>query len=64
MKDETSVCITHQYPLFSVLPDAIPDRETCEKCVRIARRVGESARSVLKDKADKVGNINDIMSPE
>jgi hypothetical protein len=27
-----------------------------QKCVRIARRVGESARSVLKDKAEKVGN--------
>jgi len=45
-----------RYPLFSVLPNAMPDRETCEKCVRIARCVGESARSASKDKADKVGN--------
>jgi len=56
MKDETPAWITHRYPLFSVLPDAMPDRETCEKCVRIARRVGDSAKSALKDKADKVGN--------
>ena len=56
MKDETSACITHRYPLFSVLPDAMPNRETCEKCVRIARRVGESARSSLKDRKDDVGN--------
>lgn len=51
-----TVYMPSRYPLFSVLPDAMPERETCEKCIRIARRVGESARSALKDKADKVGN--------
>ena len=51
-----AVYMPSRYPLFSVLPDAMPDRETCEKCIHIARRVGESARSVLTDKADKVGN--------
>jgi len=42
-----------RYPLFSVLPDAMPDRKTCEKCIRIARQVGESARLAIQDKADK-----------
>ena len=51
-----AVYMPSRYPIFNVLPDAMPDRETCEKCVRIARRVGESARSAIKDKADKVGN--------
>ena len=51
-----AVYMPSRYPIFSVLPDAMPDRETCEKCVRIARRVGESARLALKDKAEKVGN--------
>ena len=51
-----AVYMPSRYPLLGVLPDAMPDRETCEKCVRIARRVGESARSALKDKANKVGN--------
>ncbi len=48
-----SVYMPSRYPLFNVLPDAMPDRETCEKCIRIARQVGESARLALKDKADK-----------
>ena len=51
-----AVYMPSRYPLFSVLPDAMPDRETCEKCIHIARRVGESARSALKDKEEKVGN--------
>ena len=50
-----AVYMPSRYPIFSVLPDAMPDRETCEKCVRIACRVGESARLALKDKADKSG---------
>ena len=50
-----AVYMPSRYPLFSVLPDAMPDRKTCEKCVHIARRVGKSARLALKDKADRVG---------
>jgi len=42
----------------------MPDRETCEKCVRIAHRVGESAQSALKGEADEVGKTNGIVSPE
>ena len=34
---------------------------TGEKYVRIARRVWESARSALKDKADKMGKTNGIV---
>ena len=45
-----AVYMRSRYPAFSVLPDAMPDRETCEKCVSIARRVRESARTALKDK--------------
>jgi HEPN domain-containing protein len=37
-----SVFMPSRYPLFSILPDAMPDRETCAKCIRIARRVGET----------------------
>ena len=51
-----AVYMPSRYPLFSVLPDAVPDLETCEKCIRIARRVGESTRSALKDKEDEAGN--------
>lgn len=39
-----SVFMPSRYPLFSILPDAMPDRETCEKCIGIARRVGENIR--------------------
>ncbi|MFZ4440043.1 MAG: hypothetical protein ACOYOS_16575 [Syntrophales bacterium] len=59
-----AVYMPSRYPLFSVLPDAMPAREICEKCVRIARRVGEGARSALKDKADKMGKTNSIVLPE
>jgi HEPN domain-containing protein len=44
-----SVFMPSRYPLFSILPDAMPDRETCEKCIRIARRVGETIRSATKE---------------
>ncbi len=44
-----SVFMPSRYPLFSILPDAMPDRETCEKCIRIARRVGETIRSTTKE---------------
>ena len=43
-----SVFMPSRYPLFSILPDAMPDKETCEKCIRIARRVGETIRPTLK----------------
>jgi HEPN domain-containing protein len=39
-----SVFMPLRYPLFSILPDAMPDREICEKCIRIARRVGETIK--------------------
>ena len=42
-----SVFMLSRYPLFSILPDAMPDRETCEKCVQIARRVGERIQQTL-----------------
>lgn len=44
-----SVFMPSRYPLFSILPDAMPDRETCEKCIRIARRVGKTIRSATKE---------------
>jgi HEPN domain-containing protein len=44
-----SVFMPSRYPLFSILPDAMPDRETCEKCIRIARRVGKTIRSSTKE---------------
>ena len=44
-----AVYMPSRYPLFSVLPDAMPDRETCEKCVRIARRVEENVRLALQN---------------
>ncbi len=40
------------------------ERAAGEKCVRIGRGVGESARSALKDKAEKIGKTNGIVSPE
>jgi hypothetical protein len=40
-----AVYMPSRYPVFSVLPDAMPDRGTCEKCVRIARRVGERVQN-------------------
>jgi HEPN domain-containing protein len=43
-----SVFMPSRYPLFSILPDAMPDQETCEKCIRIARRVGENIRPILQ----------------
>jgi HEPN domain-containing protein len=42
-----SVFMPSRYPLFSILPDSMPDKETCEKCIRIARRVGETIRPTL-----------------
>lgn len=42
----------------------ITDRETRKKSVRIAYRVGESARLALKGKADKTGKTNGIVSPK
>ena len=44
-----AVYMPSRYPLFSVLPDAMPDRETCEKCVRIARRVEGNVRLALQN---------------
>jgi HEPN domain-containing protein len=44
-----AVYMPSRYPLFSVLPDAMPDRETCEKCVRIACRVEENVRLALQN---------------
>jgi HEPN domain-containing protein len=44
-----SVFIPSRYPLFSILLDAMPDRETCEKCIRIARPVGKTMRSAIKE---------------
>ena len=43
-----SVFMPSRYPLFSILPDAMPDRETCEKCIGIARRVRENIRLTLQ----------------
>jgi len=43
-----SVFMPSRYPLFSILPDATPDRETCEECIRITRRVEETIRSMLQ----------------
>ncbi len=43
-----SVFMPSRYPLFSILPDAMPDRETCEKCIRIARRVEETIKLSLQ----------------
>ena len=43
-----SVFMPSRYPLFSILPDAMPDRDTCEKCIGIARRVGENIRLTLQ----------------
>jgi HEPN domain-containing protein len=43
-----SVFMPSRYPLFSILPDAMPDRQTCETCIRIARSVGETIRSSLQ----------------
>ena len=34
-----SVYMPSRYPLFSVLPDAMPDRVICEKCLDIAGNV-------------------------
>ena len=42
-----SVFMPSRYPLFSILPEAMPDKETCEKCIRIARRVEETIRPTL-----------------
>ena len=39
-----------RYPLFSVLPDAMADRETCERCIKIARNVKESVQSILGER--------------
>lgn len=44
-----AVYMPSRYPLFSVLPDAMPDRETCEKCVLIARRVEGNVRLALQN---------------
>jgi HEPN domain-containing protein len=43
-----SVFMPSRYPLFSILPDAMPDRETCKTCIEIARRVGEAIRPTLQ----------------
>ena len=43
----------------------MPDLRRLEKSAYcIVRRVGESARSALKDRADKMGKTNGIVSPE
>ena len=36
-----------RYPVFSILPDAMPDRETCEKCITITRNVKDSVLLIL-----------------
>jgi len=43
-----SVFMPSRYPFFSILPDATPDRATCEKCIQIARRVGETIQPTLQ----------------
>ena len=48
-----AVYMPSRYPLFGVLPDAVPDREICEKCLCIACRVGDSARLTIQSKAGR-----------
>ena len=43
-----SVFMPSRYPLFSILPDGMPDHETCEQCIRIALRVGENIKQALQ----------------
>jgi len=42
-----SVFMPSRYPLFSILPDSMPDRETFENCIQIAQRVKEIIQPTL-----------------
>ncbi len=42
-----AVYMPSRYPVFSVLPDAIPDRETCAKCIGITSNVKDSVQLIL-----------------
>ena len=45
-----SVYLPSRYPLGSVLPDFVPDPQTCSKCVAIAEDVRNSVLKLLKRK--------------
>lgn len=48
-----AVYMPSRYPLFSVLPDAMPDRETCEKCIKISRNVKDNVQLILRKREEK-----------
>lgn len=48
-----AVYMPSRYPLFSVLPDAMPDRETCAKCIMITRNVKDSVQLILSEREEK-----------
>lgn len=44
-----SVYMPSRYPVVSVLPDFIPDRSICEKCLRVASEVKNSVILILEN---------------
>jgi len=42
-----SVYLPSKYPLMSVLPDFVPDKAICHKCMAIAENVFESVKKLL-----------------
>ncbi|MCE5341377.1 MAG: HEPN domain-containing protein [Planctomycetaceae bacterium] len=42
-----SVYLPSKYPLMSVLPDFIPDKAVCHKCILIAENVFKSVQKLL-----------------
>jgi len=48
-----AVYMPSRYPLFSILPDEMPDRETCVKCIMISKNVKESVQFILSKREEK-----------
>lgn len=42
-----AIYMPSRYPLAGVLPDAMPDREICKRCLHIAHRVRDSVTEYL-----------------
>jgi hypothetical protein len=45
-----SIYLPSKYPLGSVLPDFIPDEDTCRKCLAIVKRIEISVKDYLQGK--------------